>query len=99
MSKFKAYGDWVAVKTVFKEEHTTEAGIVYKEDLPDNMMTWSEVVSVGELVESHYDINPGDHVLWKYGSDPGAYYKNADDSLDLVRVHNLLAVKTPDEVG
>ena len=52
MSKFKAYGDWVAVKTVFKEEHTTEAGIVYKEDLPDNMMTWSEVVSVGELVEN-----------------------------------------------
>jgi len=39
MSKFKAYGDWVAVKTVFKEEHVTEAGIVYKDDLPDNMMT------------------------------------------------------------
>ena len=55
MSKFKAYGDWVAVKTVFKEEHVTEAGIVYKDDLPDNMMTWSEVVSIGELVSQSYE--------------------------------------------
>ena len=103
MSKFKAYGDWVAVKTVFKEEHVTEAGIVYKDDLPDNMMTWSEVVSVGELVreflESHYDINPGDKVLWKYGADPGSFYKNGDEALDLVRVGNLLAVQSPDEAG
>tara|TARA_R110002012_G_scaffold50835_1_gene131472 strand:+ start:31 stop:330 length:300 start_codon:yes stop_codon:yes gene_type:complete len=99
MSKFKAYGDWVAVKTVFKEEHVTEAGIVYKDDLPDNMMTWSEVVSIGELVSQSYGINPGDHVLWKYGADPGSFYKNGDEALDLVRVHNLLAVKAPDEVG
>ncbi|MAL45566.1 hypothetical protein [Hyphomonas sp.] len=99
MSKFKAYGDWVAVKTTFKEEHVTEAGIVYKDDLPDNMMTWSEVVSLGEDAQRYYDIKVGDHVLWKYGSDPGSYYKDGDDSLDLVRVHNLLAVKTPHEVG
>ena len=50
VSKFKAYGNWVAVKTVFKEEHVTSAGIVYKDDLPDNLMTWSEVVSVGPEV-------------------------------------------------
>jgi co-chaperonin GroES (HSP10) len=99
VSKFKAYGEWVAVKTVFKEEHVTEAGIVYKDDLPDNMMTWSEVVSLGEDAEREYDIKIGDHVLWKYGADPGSYYKDGDNSLDLVRAQNLLAVKTPDEVG
>ena len=99
MSKFKAYGDWVAVKTVFKEEHVTEAGIVYKDDLPDNMMTWSEVVSVGELVDSHYDNNLDNKVLWKYGADPGSFYKNGDEALDLVRVGNLLAVQSPDEAG
>ena len=95
MSKFKAYGTWVAVKTVFKEQHVSEAGIVYTDDLPDNMMTWSEVVSVGpDVIE---DILEGDHVYWKYGTDPGCFYKQGDDSLDLVQSHNLLAVKRPDE--
>jgi len=97
MTKFKAYGDWVAVKTVFKEEHITEAGIMYKEDLPDHMMAWSEVVSVGSDVKE--DILPGDHVYWKYGSNPGCYYKGGDISLDLVQETNLLAVKRPNETG
>ena len=95
MNNFKAYGNWVAVKTAFKEEHITEAGIVYKDDLPDNMMTWSEVVSVGPDVTE--DILEGDHVYWKYGADPGCYYNGGDESLDLVQSHNLLAVKRPDE--
>ena len=73
MSKFKAYGNWVALKTVFREEHVSEAGIMYK------------------------DILEGDHVYWKYGADPGCFYKQGDDSLDLVQSQNLLAVKRPDE--
>ena len=95
MSKFKAYGAWVAVKTVFKEEHITKEGVIYTDDLPDKMLTWSEVVSVGPDVEE--DILPGDHVYWRYGSDPGSYYKDKDQTLDLVRVENLLALKRPDE--
>ena len=95
VSKFKAYGNWVAVKTVFKEEHVTSAGIVYTDDLPDNLMTWSEVVSVGPEVSE--DILEGDHVYWKYGADPGCFYKQDDEALDLVQSDNLLAVKRPDE--
>ena len=95
MSKFKACGNWVAVKTVFREEHVSEAGILYKDSLPDNMMTWSEVVSVGPDVTE--DILEGDHVYWRYGTDPGCFYKDGEESLDLVRSHNLLAVKRPDE--
>ena len=97
MSKvFKAYGNWVAVKTAFKEEHITEAGILYKDDLPDDMMTWSEVVSVGpDVIE---DILVGDLVYWKYGADPGCFYKDGDEALDLVQSQNLLAVKRSDEV-
>jgi len=95
MSTFKAYGNWVAVKTVFKEEHISEAGVLYKDDLPDHMMTWSEVVSVGPDVTE--DILSGDLVYWKYGADPGCFYKSGDEALDLVQEHNLLAVKRPDE--
>jgi len=95
MSKFKAYGNWVALRTVFREEHVSEAGILYKDDLPENMMTWSEVVSVGPDVNE--DILEGDHVYWKYGADPGCFYKDNEESLDLVQAHNLLAVKRPDE--
>jgi len=95
MSKFKAYGNWVALKTVFREEHVSEAGIMYKDGLPDNLMTWSEVVSVGPYVNE--DILEGDHVYWKYGADPGCFYKEGEESLDLVQSHNLLAVKRPDE--
>jgi len=95
MSKFKAYGNWVALKTVFREEHVSEAGIMYKDALPDNMMTWSEVVSVGPDVNE--DILEGDQVYWKYGADPGCFYKEGEESLDLVQSHNLLAVKRPDE--
>jgi len=95
MSKFKAYGNWVAVKSIFKEEHVTEEGIIYKDDLPDHMMTWSEVVSVGPDVFE--DIKVGDLVYWKYGADPGCYYKDSDEALDLVQSFNLLAVKRPDE--
>ena len=97
MSKFKAYGNWVAVKTVFKEEHISEAGIVYKDDLPDNLMSWSEVVSVGPDVTE--DILVGDLVYWQYGADPGCFYKEGDKALDLVQSQNLLAVKRPDETG
>ena len=85
----------VALKTVFREEHVSEAGILYKDDLPDNLMTWSEVVSVGPDVTE--DLLEGDLVYWKYGTDPGCYYSEGDVSLDLVRSHNLLAVKRPDE--
>ena len=61
MSKFKAYGNWVAVKTVFKEEHISEAGILYKDDLPDHMMTWSEVVSTTKGSDVSADIVPATH--------------------------------------
>ena len=95
MSKFKAYGNWVAVKTVFREEHISEAGVLYKDDLPDHMMTWSEVVSIGPDVRE--DILSGDLVYWKYGADPGCFYKSGDEALDLVQEHNLLAVKRPEK--
>ena len=68
---------------------------MYKDDLPDNLMTWSEVVSIGPEVTE--DIVEGDHVYWRYGTDPGCFYKQGDESLDLVQSHNLLAVKRPDE--
>ena len=68
---------------------------MYKDALPDNMMTWSEVVSVGPDVNE--DILEGDHVYWKYGADPGCFYNEGEESLDLVQSHNLLAVKRPDE--
>ena len=69
MSKFKAYGNWVAVKTVFNEEHVSEEGVIYKDDLPDNLMTWSEVVSVGPDVTE--DILVGDLVYWKRPYETG----------------------------
>jgi len=95
MRKFKAYGNWVAVKTVFKEEHISDEGILYKDEMPDNKMVWSDVVSVGPDVTE--DILVGDLVYWQYGTDPGCFYKQDDEALDLVQFHNLLAVKRLDE--
>jgi len=94
MKKFKAYGNWVALKTKLKEEHITEQGIVYKDALPENLHVWSEVYSVGECVSD--DIKVGDLVYWKLGVNAGAYYTDGDLKLDLVEVQNILLAKSCD---
>jgi len=90
MSKeFKPIGKWVAVKTELRKEMTSEAGIIYKEAIQSNLYTWSEVVSVGtDVVE---DVQPGDKVYWKLGTNNGAHYENGDEIVDLVNVDDIEA--------
>tara|TARA_Y100001972_G_scaffold127402_1_gene184073 strand:+ start:136 stop:420 length:285 start_codon:yes stop_codon:yes gene_type:complete len=94
MKEFKAYGNWVAVVTKLKEEHTTEQGIIYKDALPENLHVWSEVYSIGDGVSE--DIKVGDKVYWKLGANAGAYYTDGDLKLDLVEVQNILLVESCD---
>jgi len=91
MSKeFKPIGKWVAVKTFLRKEKTTDAGIVYKEQIQSNLYTWSEVVSVSDEVLE--DIQPGDKVYWKLGTNKGAHYENGDELYDLVCVDDIEGV-------
>ena len=85
MSKFKALGSWVAVKTggLKKEEKTTDEGIIYKESQLDNgIVVWSTVYSVGP------DVTLG----IKVGTNNGAHYKDSKIILDLVPANEILAV-------
>jgi len=90
MSNFKPIGKWVAVETELRSEKTTEAGIVYTEQIQSNLYTWSKVVSVGnDVVE---DIQSGDKVYWKLGSNKGAHYEKDDVVYDLVNEDDIEAV-------
>ena len=94
MSKFKALGNVVAVKTdgLKKEETTTEQGIIYKESqLDSGICVWSTVYSIGHNVV--VKIKEGDVVMWKLGTNDGAHYKDGDFVLDLVPEDVLLVVK------
>lgn len=93
MSKFKALGSWVAVKTggLKQEEKTTDEGIIYKESQLDNgIVVWSTVYSVGPDVT--LGIKVGDSILWKLGTNNGAHYKDSKIILDLVPANEILAV-------
>ena len=87
---FKPIGQWVAVKTFLREEKTTSAGIVYTEQIQSNLYTWSEVVSVSsEVVE---DIQVGDKVYWKLGTNDGAHYDSGDGIYDLIKAEDIEVV-------
>jgi|14_taG_2_1085336.scaffolds.fasta_scaffold01005_9 hypothetical protein len=90
MTNFKAHGNWVAVQTVLKKEHTTENGIVYNDALPENLHVWSKVYSVGSEVTE--DIKVNDMVYWKLGVNSGSFYKDDSLTLDLVEFTNILMV-------
>ena len=90
MSDFKPIGKWVAVKTELQKETTSEAGIIYKEPIQSNLYTWSEVVSVSDEVQE--DIQSGDKVYWKLGTNKGAHYDSGDEIYDLVNVDDIEAV-------
>lgn len=90
MSNFKPIGKWVAVITSLRKEKTTDAGIIYKEQIQSNLYTWSEVVSVSDEVLE--DIQPGDRVYWKLGTNEGAHYENGDELYDLVCADDIEAV-------
>ena len=96
MSKFKPIGKWVAVKTSLREEKTTDAGIVYTEQIQSNLYVWSEVVLVGSDIKE--DIQPGDRVYWKLGTNKGAHYEDGDELYDLISVDDIEVVDR-DEIG
>jgi hypothetical protein len=87
MSEFRPIGKWISVTTSLRSEKTTEAGIVYKEEIQSNLYTWSDVVAVGcDVVE---DVQPGDRVYWKLGSNKGSFYEKGDVVYDLVNVDDI----------
>lgn len=92
MKTFKPISNWVALETTLKEQKETEHGIIYTDNqLKNGGCVWSTVHSVGPDVKE--DIQSGDEVFWKLGSNQGAYYKDTDITLDLVREEHLLAVR------
>ena len=92
MKNFRPISNWVALETTFKEQKETEHGIIYTDNqLKNGGCVWSTVHSIGQDVKE--DIQPGDEVFWKLGSNQGAFYKDTDITLDLVREEHLLAVR------
>lgn len=93
---FKPARDLVALETKLKEEKTTEHGIIYKGNNPSesDMMIWSTVYDVGPDVVG---LKPGDEVLWKIGSNNGAYFKDGDLVLDIVQFSNILVAREKNE--
>jgi co-chaperonin GroES (HSP10) len=95
MKKFVPVRDLVALETTLKEKKTTEQGIIYTDNqIEDNYYVWSTVYAVGPEVT---DVKPGDQVLWKLGSNDGAFYKDGDFVVDVVKFSDLLVVRNEPE--
>jgi len=89
---FKPIGKWIAVVTDIGGEKTTEAGLIYKDNMTEKGgYVWSDVVAVGTDVEE--DIRIGDKVYWELATIMGNYY----EGLDLINEEHIIMVDREDE--